>query len=169
MTPTELVAARIDLSDAEIVSELNALSVAKTDSQRWTWAGLALRFGSSTVGQIDEVLKATPGYDWIRLLLAGGGIDFSSDATQAALESLRGTLGDTVDALKTIGVRHVSLWSEAGEELDATVEQVAVIRDDFVARRDAGAYWSSVQNTIGLRIDAGDSVDEIKTILAGLL
>lgn len=88
-TLAQLIAPHLGSTDAEIVALLNAPSVSVVDSTRWTYAGLALRFGPQAIGQIDETLKQTPGYDWVRLLLAGTGIDFSDAVTQAALEGLR--------------------------------------------------------------------------------
>lgn len=127
-TLAQLIAPHLDKTDAQIVAMLNAPSVTVRDTQLWTSAGLALLFGPEAVGQIDEVLKATPGYDWVRLLLAGKGIDFSSDVTQASLESLRGVLGSQVDALKAVGVRQISPYQEAGFEGDVTVEEVTEAR-----------------------------------------
>lgn len=165
-TLAQLIAPQLDKTDAEIVTLLNTASVTVRDSQLWTSAGLALMFGPEAVGQIDEVLKATPGYDWVRLLLAGKGIDFSSDVTQASLESLRDILGDQVDALKAIGVRQISPYQEAGFEGDVTLEQVAETHADLITRRDAGAYWSQVLAVVNPMIDAGNTAAEIKAAAA---
>ena len=169
MTLQQLVSPHLDKTASEIADVLNAQTVTVTDNQLWTSAGLALKFGPQVVGQIDETLKATPGFDWVRLLLAGKGIDFSSDVTQAALESLRGVLGGRLDALKAIGVRSVSPYQHVGFEGDVTVEQVATVRDDLIQRRDAGAYWSRVLAVVNPMIDAGDSADDIKTADAGVV
>ena len=168
-TLTQLIAPHLDKTDEEIVDLLNATSVTVRDSELWTSAGLALLFGPEAVGQIDEVLKATPGYDWVRLLLAGKGIDFSSDVTQASLESLRGILGSQVDALKSVGVRQISPYQEAGFDGDVTLEQVADVHADLITRRDAGAYWSRVLATVNPMIDAGDTATEIKAAAAGVV
>lgn len=160
----------LDLSDSDIVSELNALTVRKTDSQRWTWAGLALRFGPQLVGQIDETLKGSPGYDWVRLLLAGGGIDFSSDQTQTALESLRPALGDTVDSLKAVGAWYLSPWVDAGRSDSASLVDVAVMRAQIAAdnlRATVEARWAVVCNEIvNPAIANGATWDGIKALIA---
>ena len=127
-TLTQLITPHLGSTDAEIVALLNAATVSVVDSTRWTYAGLALRFGPAAIGQIDETLKQTPGYDWVRLLLAGTGIDFSDAVTQSALEGLRGVLGDNVDGLKAIGLRSVSPYQNAGFKGDVTVEEVAEAR-----------------------------------------
>ena len=162
-TLAQLIAPYLDKTDAEIVSLLNADTVTVRDSQLWTSAGLALIFGPEAVGQIDEVLKATPGYDWVRLLLAGKGIDFSSDVTQASLESLRGILGGQVDSLKAIGVRQITPYQEAGFEGNVSIEAVAASHAELLTRRNAGAYWSRVLAVVNPMIDAGDSAEEIKS------
>ena len=165
-TLAQLIAPHLDKTDAEIVALLNAATVTVRDTQLWTSAGHALLFGPEAVGQIDEVLKATPGYDWVRLLLAGKGIDFSSDVTQASLESLRGVLGSQVDALKAVGIRQISPYQDAGFEGDVTLEEVAAIHAELITRRDAGAYWSRVLAVVNPMIDAGNTAAEIKVSAA---
>jgi hypothetical protein len=164
------IATMLNLSDAEIVSELTAPTVLKIDSQRWTWAGLAIRFGPEMVGQIDEMLKGSPGYDWVRLLLAGGGIDFSTDQTQAALESLRPFLGDTIDSLQAVGVWYVSPWNDAGRSGSASIDDVAAIRTQIAAdnlRAAVEAKWASLCNElVNPAIATGSSWDDIKALIA---
>lgn len=167
-TLAELIQPHIDLTTQEIVDLLNAATVQVTDNSLWTSAGLALSFGPTIVGQIDEVLKATPGYDWVRLLLAGKGIDFSSDVTQASLESLRPILGEQVDALKAIGIRNISRYQNAGFEGTLTFEEVDPVRTDLRTRRDAGAYWARVLAVVNPMIDAGNTAEEIKTAATGV-
>jgi len=167
-TLAQLITPHLDKTAAEIATILNAPTITVTDNQLWTSAGLALMFGPQAVGQIDETLKATPGFDWVRLLLAGKGIDFSSDMVQAALESLRGVLGSTVDGLKSIGVRSVSPYQNAGHEGTVTEQQVSPVLADLITRRDAGAYWSRVLAVVNPMIDAGDTAAEIKTAAAGV-
>jgi len=170
MTNDQLVNARLHLDDKTIVEDLNAPTIPKTDASRWTWAGLALRFGSKTVGQFDELLKSTPGYDWVRLLLAGGGIDFSSDATQAALEALRPKLDAATDALKTIGLYQVTPWKDAGNPNDVTEPEVATIRAAIMAesaKAALAAKWATVQNEIvNPMVANGNTWDEIKIEIA---
>ena len=167
-TLAQLIAPHLDKTDAEIVSLLNAQSVTVTDASLWTSAGLALAFGPQVVGTIDETLKAIPGFDWVRILLGGRGIDFSSAVTQAALESLRPALPDYVDGLKAIGVRQVSPYNDAGFEGDVTLEEVAAIHAELITRRDAGAYWSRVLAVVNPMIDAGNTSAEIKVAAAGV-
>ncbi len=165
-----IVASNLGSSDADIAKMLNALTVQKTDAQRWTWAGLVLRFGAETVGQLDELLKVTPGYGWVRLLLAGGGIDFSDTHTQDSLENLRGILGSTVDTLKAIGIWHVSPWSDAGHEGEASAEGVATIRAEVraaAARSTLEAKWAAVCNEIvNPSIATGATWADIKAAIA---
>lgn len=170
MSLQTLVAQRLALTDAEIVTELNALTVTKTDSQRWTWAGLALRFGPTLVGTVDEVLKVTPGMDWVRMQLAGGGIDFSAQITQDALESLRVVpdLASHVNNLKAVGRWSVSLYQDDGGSGEVTLEQVAPIHADLITRRDSGAYVSRLYNAVGLLLDSGADVTTIKAAVAGV-
>jgi hypothetical protein len=164
------ISTMLNLSDAEIVSELNALTVRQIDSQRWTWAGLALRFGSETVGQIDEMLKESAGYDWVRLLLAGGGIDFSTEQTQDALESLRSVLGTMTDSLKGVGIWYVSPWADAGRDGLASIDDVALIRSQLLvaANREAlESKWATVCNEIvNPAIASGSTWAAIKAAIA---
>ena len=151
MSNTSLVASRLNLTDAEIATELNALTVRKTDSTRYTWAGLATRFNDAAlISTIYAQLSAVPTMSWAVALLAGVGIDFSTDITQGALEQLRPAFGDgTTDALKAIGVWHVSPWKDAGNAVDVTVEEVAEIRaqietDD--AKAAVQRWWNNILN-----------------------
>lgn len=164
MSLQTLVASRIDLTDAEIVAELNALTVTKTDAQRTTWAGLALRFGPTIIGTIDEVLKAVSGMDWIRMQLAGGGIDFSAQITQDALEGLRAVpqLADHIDNLKSVGRWSISPYQDDGGTGEVAEEQVAAVHADLITRREAGAYWSRVLAVVNPMLDAGNTSSEIK-------
>lgn len=170
MTNQQLIADRQHLDDKSIVVELNAATIQKTDSARWTWAGLAIRFGSDVVGAFDELLKASPGYDWVRLLLAGGGIDFSSDTTQNALEGLRPKLGDATDALKAVGVYQQTPWNNAGNAGQVTESEVAEIRAELMAesaRAAVAAKWATVQNEIvNPMVSVGASWDDIKVEIA---
>lgn len=168
MTLARLIEPHLDKTAAEIATILNAPSQTVTDSTLWTSAGLALKFGPAVVGQIDETLKAVPGYDWVRLLLAGKGIDFSSAVTQAAMEVLRPVLPDYVDGLKSIGVSQISPWQADGNEGTVTAEQVAPVLADLITRRDAGAYWSRVLAVVNPMIDAGNTASEIKAAAAGV-
>lgn len=165
MPLARLVALHLDKPAAEIAVILNTPSIEESDSQPWTSAGLALAFGPTAIGQIDEVLKATPGYDWVRILLGGKGIDFSSEVTQTALEGLRGTLGATTDALKQIGRWTVTPWQKEQNDRNAanvTEEEIAPILADLIQRQEAGAYWSRVLAVVNPMIDAGNSAAEIK-------
>lgn len=117
---------------AEIVKLLEADVVIGRDDQRWTYAGLAKRFGSEVVGQIDEGLRQIPGMDWVRLSLSSVGLDFSDPVTQAGLDGLKGKFPDeTIAALKEIGVQHGPQWQAYGlDELpseDAVAEAQSVV------------------------------------------
>ena len=102
---------------AEIVAALDAEVVLSRDSQRWTYAGLARRFGPVAVGQVDEGLKQIPGMDWVRLALAAGGLDFSDPVTQAGLDSLVGVFPDEMIAgLKAVGITRGKRYVAAGFE-----------------------------------------------------
>lgn len=170
-TKKQLVADRLNLSDADIASQVNALSVHKTDSQRWTSAGLAKRIGRVAVGTLDEILKQSVGCEWIRLLLAGGGVDFSDAETQEAIEDLRGAIGDDMaNSLKAIGRWSVSPWSEAGGESPATEAEIATLRAEILASQAVAAVqakWASVQNEIvNPMIPLGATWAEIKAAIA---
>lgn len=167
-TLAQLVQPHIDLTNQEIADLLNAATATFSDNTLWSSAGLALMFGPTAVGQIDEVLKATPGYDWVRLLLAGKGIDFSSEVTQAALESLRPVLGDQVDALKAIGIRNISPYQYAGFSGTVTVEEIAAARAELVAAAAAATIgnWCDYVRAILANNGNGKSISELKALIA---
>lgn len=166
-----LIADRLNLTDEQIVAELNAATIQQTDSQRWTWAGIADRFGFSFIAVVKPLIKSLgDSGELIDAMLTNPGIDFSRQDTQDTLESIRAVLGDTnTDTLKAIGVWHVSPWIHAGNETDVTVEQVAAIRLDYVTRRDAGAYLSRVINAGGLLVDAGRPPEEVMAAVRSIV
>jgi hypothetical protein len=150
---------------AEIVAALDAEVVLSRDSQRWTYAGLARRFGPTIVGQVDEGLKATPGMDWVRLALAAGGLDFSDAVTQAGLDSLKGVFPDEMIAgLKAVGVVTGKRYTQAGFDALPTEEQVAAAQSQI-----AVAKWvAAVQNEVIGPMAAGgeSSIADIKAAVA---
>lgn len=151
MSLQTLVSARFAMTDAEIVAELNALTVEKRDTQLWTSAGLADRLGFEVIGQLDELLKNAPGMDWMRLLIAGRGIDLSLDKTQAVLEALRPLLDGPVDAIKAIGRWSVTPYQDDGGEGEVTLEQVASARTEIALnalRAATESQWITVENVI---------------------
>lgn len=169
-TLAQLIQPHLDSTDAEIVALLNTPSITVTNTERWTWAGLALRFNPAIVGTIDEVLKSIQGMDWVRMQLAGGGIDFSLESTQSTLESLRAVpeLADHIDNLKAIGIRQVSPYQDAGFVGDVTLQDVEPVHADLITRRDSGAYWSRVLAVVNPMIDAGSTAAEIKAAAMGV-
>lgn len=153
MSLVELVRPLVDShTDAEIAAILNAPTVAKTDSQKYTWAGLMLRFGAPVCMQLAGVLEAIPGSAPILSSLINPGIDFSLDMTQAMLDQFVGALGaENVSNLKAVGRWSVSPWNDAGFEGEVTVEQVAEARADIESvrfRQQTAAVSARVWNEI---------------------
>ena len=150
---------------AEIVAALDADVVLSRDSQRWTYAGLARRFGPTVVGQVDEGLKQMPGMDWVRLALAAGGLDFSDSVTQAGLDSLKGAFPDEMVAgLKAVGITRGKRYTSAGFDSLPTEEQVAVAQSQI-----AVAQWvAALKNEVIEPMAAGgeSSIADIKSAVA---
>ncbi len=117
----------------EIVATLNAKTIRKTDSTKVTYAVLADKFGSEVVAQFDAKLQQI-GFEWARLTLAGAGIDFSNEQTQAVIDGF--VAANIVDpatgaALKALGVWHVSPCEDAGlppateADVQAALDEIA--------------------------------------------
>lgn len=174
MSNTSLVAARLELTDAGIVAELNALTVRKTDSTGWTWSGLGDRFPVENVIAIRSKLSemGEAGQLFKDLLISTPGVNFALDKTQTQLEAMRPAIGDMVDVLKAIGVWHISPWKDAGNVADATIEEVVEIRAQIVsdaAKAVVESKWVTVQNEIvNPMLSAGNSWNEIKAAIAGV-
>lgn len=147
-------------SPAEIVAAFQ-VAVETKHAVRWTYAGLAQMFGYQAVGEIDEKLKATPGMDWVRILLGANGIDFSDSETQKGLDAL--PIPDEMRAtLKAIGITSQSLWQQAG--LDAEPKE-----DDCKAALAEIANYEWVHAAIAMMstgFNNGMSKDEIKNLIA---
>lgn len=150
---------------AEIVAALDADVVLSRDSQRWTYAGLARRFGPQVVGQVDEGLKQIPGMDWVRLALAAGGLDFSDATTQAGLDSLAGVFpAELIAGLKAVGIARGKRYVAAGFDTLPTEEQVVVAQSQIAVVQWAAA----VQNEVIAPMAAGgeSSIADIKAAVA---
>lgn len=171
MSLKTLVQSRLNMSDAEIATELNTASIERRDTTRYTWAGLVLKFGTVTVATMRAALNAVPNVGpLVTEILTSTGVDFSLDETQGMLDSLAPTLGaNAVAGLKSIGRQFISPYNADGNLGTVTEQEVAAARLDYITRRDAGVFWSAVQNQIGQMIDAGNTVEEIKAALGDLL
>jgi len=168
-TLTQLIAPHLDKTAAEIVAMLNAPTVTVTDSERWHSDGVARAIGVAAFGMLDEVLKAAPGMDWVRIAMASDrGLDFSQPEMQDGIEALRPAIGSLADDLKSIGIRIESPWQADGNSGIVTAEQIAPVLADLITRRDAGAYWSRVLAAVNPLIDAGNTAAEIKAAAAGV-
>lgn len=148
---SQFVADMLQQSDSEIAAALNAASVQKIDSQKWTWSGLSDRFGVELIAGFRTILKATELGHLVSDMLIYPGIDFSLQQTQDQLEAMREVLGDGVDQLKTVGIWNVSPWIDAGRTGSATVDDVATIRAGLTAataQQVLEAKWATVCNEI---------------------
>jgi hypothetical protein len=68
----------------EIAAALAETVYVRPANTKWSYKGLAQKFGREAVGMIDETLKVVPGIDWVRLSLASAdGLDFADAETQA--------------------------------------------------------------------------------------
>lgn len=164
-TLSQLVSPHLNKTASEIVDILNAKTVQIIDNQKYTWAGLSLKFGTVTVAGMRTLLVAVPEVGpLITEILTSTGIDFSLEESQTMLTSLEPVLGaERVLALKSIGISNISPYQEAGFQGDVSEEDVSEVLADLIQRRDAGAYWSRVLAVVNPMIDAGNSADEIKT------
>lgn len=149
---------------AEIVAALDAEVELSRDSQRWTYAGLAKRFGPTAVGQVDEGLKAIPGMDWVRLALAAGGLDFSDPATQAGLDSLAEAFGaEMVALLKAVGITRGKRHIAAGLNALPTEEHVTVALSQIAVSQWAAAVKNEVIEPLAA---SESSIADIKAAIA---
>jgi hypothetical protein len=73
-------------SASEITQIFNENVNLPVNHDRWTYAGLAQNIGLENVSILDEQLKKTPGFDWVRGLLSGSGIDLADPQTIAGLQ-----------------------------------------------------------------------------------
>lgn len=167
---SDFVASHPLSTDAEIATALNALTVRKTDSTRYTSAKVGRLLTPDFFGYVDDIMSTTPGTGWISRLLAGAGVDFSDPDTQETLDKLEPLLGDAIVALKSIGTWYVSQWVDAGREGIATANDVAAIRADILATaaRDhasqkAATAWNEV---VEPAITQGKTWGEIKALIA---
>lgn len=153
----------------QCVTDLDETVDLPPNHERWTSAGLAKLFGRKVAGTIDETFKAIPGMDWIRLLLAGGGIDFSDDETRAGLIDMRdaGLLTpEIVNTLLEIGRPTAKLFAVEGLASLPTVEEIdaerATIATEEVRQKLADRYNATVE-----AMEAGQAVtwDQVRTLL----
>jgi hypothetical protein len=166
MTINDLVTPLLARTDAEIVAVLNASTVQKSDSTRYTWAGLMLRFGTATCMGLSQLLDTIKGSDPIKSVLINPGVDFSLDETQGMLDQLAPALGaESTAALKAIGRWTVTPYNDAGFDGQVTIEQVTAARTAVVTE----SWWATVQNEIvNPLLAAGASKAEIKAAIAEL-
>ena len=170
MTIEQLIADKLHLTDAEIVADLNAATVPRTDATRYTWAGLALRFGTSTVAAMRAALIAVPNVGpLVDSILTSSGIDFSLDETQAMLDSLSGVFGaNSTAALKSIGRWNVSPYVADGGTGNVTTEQIAVARAAIAIEAVRSKLATALNEVIQPLIGTGADWAAVKAAFAGI-
>ena len=137
MSLESLIQSRINLTAEEIQAELNAKTVRKTNSVRFTWTGLLEKFGEEACNSINEKIGDGP----VSKALSGIGIDFSLDKTQDGLEAKRSFLGDTVvDSLKSLGVYYITPYQQEGYVGEVTLEEVISVRQSILDREQKIHY-----------------------------
>ena len=72
---------------AEVHAALIEKTIPQTNTELWTYAGLASRFGAALVTQLDTVIQAA-GLGWASQTLAGTGLNFDDDETRNQIETL---------------------------------------------------------------------------------
>lgn len=122
---------------ADVLADLQSSGEPFKDGTLITYVSLARKFGKKSVSEIDEVLKQIPSLGWVRLSLAGTGLDFSDQQVQDGLDELvqqKALTAEVGQALKQIGVTFRTKWEERfGEELLPTLEEILVAQKDFQA------------------------------------
>ncbi len=113
MTLIEFIKENPSLNDQQIIESRNVKVVPIKDNTLWTYKGLIKHksFSVQLIGALDEILKRTPGFDWIRISLSSVGLDFSDSATQAAIDLLvtNQLFSPEVGSdLKSVGVFYIS-------------------------------------------------------------
>lgn len=134
MNPLASLIAQYGLKDKsvdEIVEALNAKTIKRPISRKVTYATLASVFGPEVISQVDQAFKQS-GMEWIRMTLAGSGVDFSSDLAQEAITNLAAVgiiTEQQAEQAKALGFEWVSLSEQAGIP-SVTPEMVAeALRD----------------------------------------
>ena len=170
MSLQNLVASRLNMTDADIATELNAATVPRTDATRYTWAGLALRFGTSTVAAMRAALIAVPNVGpLVDSILTSSGVDFSLDETQAMLDSLSGVFdAQSTAALKSIGRWNVSPYVADGGTGNVTTEQIAVARENIAIEAVRSKLATALNEVIWPLVSAGGSWADVQAAIAGI-
>lgn len=118
-TASQLATALNDSSAVEIV-----------DSQLYTWAGVALIAGPEGAEAFRLALEAN-GMGWAVHQLGGSGIQLSNPLCQQALAAFAQANVPGASELALAGIHRVSIWRNAGNASDVTVEQVQAALDQL--------------------------------------
>lgn len=155
-TLAQLITLHLNKTDAEIVTALNTLTMSRVDSTKYTWAGLAMQFGTTTVAGMRSQLIAVPHVGpLVCEILTSTGIDFSLPESQSMLTSLIPVLGETaVNNLKAIGVTSISEYQDAGFAGTVTLAEVTAARavleaesQRLATEQRAATAWNVIVNT----------------------
>lgn len=170
MSLKTLVQSRLEMTDADIATELNTPSLERRDSTRYTWAGLVLKFGTVTVATMRAALNAVPNVGpLVTEILTSTGVDFSLDETQSMLDTLSPSLGaQAVAGLKNIGRYQVSPYIADGNLGTVTTDQIAACRAEIAADAVRSKLATAINETLQPAITNGATWAELKTLFAGI-
>jgi len=189
MSNQSLVADRIHLSDAEIVAELNALTVRKVVlSGRQTVAVFTRAYGledtATLLASINIAVSTLKGTGQLAdlgmaLILekygdkysVGDGLELADQFVQEQL-----TIGlsqvvspELLNKLLSLGATYVSPWKDAGNADDATVEEVAEIRAQIAldAVHEETRTWLNnlMSDHVNGPVSTGATKEEVKAII----
>lgn len=129
-TLTEVLKADPPPGDAAAVAAYLGESVTvQTGDGLVTYRDLAERFGTDAVDAADAVLRQIPGREWVRLALAGAGVDLGAARAKLEIEALRPQLGDALtDGLLSLGSATLPRWQTLGLAAEPTAADVAAAR-----------------------------------------
>lgn len=149
------------LSDADALARALAPSVPRHDDRKKTYVALALALGDTArITRLDGALK-TAGLEWVRLSLAGEGLNLRDPLTLGAIDGLEAAglfTPEDARALREIGSRLVSEYEDAGGSGSPAEADFAAARArvalDAVRLAVAGRYNAAVA-----AIDSGEVGD----------
>ncbi len=175
-----IIDAGSDKTAAELLAELNALSIPQTDDQLYTYLGIIDKIGQvdgfafratikglgaeSNPAGLPDVLFQPINFAHERF--AGNGLDLSRSDVQFLLDQLAviPQLTAFVPAIKAIGLWSISPHVNAGNEGEVTLEEVeaalaeVLLDADKAARKVAGATaWNEWNTAIDAWDGSGDA------------
>lgn len=141
MSLVDLVAAvGVEQSDAEIVAAASVDVPLAYNTERWTYAGVASRFGPEAAEGLSQAMTAA-GLTTAVIAYATVGFDLSLDITQAQLDAIAGAvpqLADACNALKLIGRPTAKRYTQFGLDALPSESDIAAVRP-----RLAFAAWAT--------------------------